>query len=232
MIILMLVPYRLTRGFAHVVFIVIGAIILIVIILASTGILKFNGKFEITKNKPSTETVSQTSDKTVAEEKPNPSPSPKALALTKTYSSTNLKMEIKYPENWTIEENSRGATINAPKTDILSDAKSDAIVVLTSTPLGTLKGLQLSTIADVMKNQMGNFLPGATVAKSSQTQVNSEEAYLFELDYSNQGQNYPSNFYLLADSEDLYGVITSVSESKKGTYEETLKATVDTFKIL
>lgn len=221
---------KFNRGVAHIILIVIVVVVGLVVLVLASGALK--GSFTISKNEPKTQETANTQEAKSKEPEEKPSPSPKALALTKAYSSTKLTMGIKYPENWTMEENSTGATINAPKTDLLSDAKSDAVVVLTSTPLGTLKGLQLSTIADVMKNQMGNFLPGATVAKSSQIQVNSQEAYLFELNYSNQGQSYPSNFYLLADSERLYGVITSVSETKKSTYEETLKAVVDTFKIL
>ncbi|MDP2632878.1 MAG: PsbP-related protein [Candidatus Curtissbacteria bacterium] len=219
--------FKLRRGIVPVVLIIVVAVAALIVIGIATGALK--GSFTATKNESQTKEETQTPDKKT----PSPSPTPQAPTLSKTYTNSKLKIQINYPQNWTVNEDSKGANIYAPGTDVTSAAKSDAALIITSSPLGTLKGLQLATIADVLKNQIGeSFLPGATIKSSSATTVSGQEAYVFRLDYYNEGQNYPSEFYILIDQENLYGVITSVSETKKSTYEETLKAAVDTFKIL
>lgn len=229
-------PVSFHRGIAHIVLIGAVAIVGLVIVGFATGTLK--GSFKISKSEPQTQNESQsqeavnTGQNSTDKQTEKPSPTPQALGLSKTYTNNNLKMQINYPENWTVNETNTGANIYAPGTDVNSAAKSDAAVIVSSSPLGNMKGLALTTLADVMKNQMGSFLPGAIVISTSTAKIGNHEAYVYYLDYYNKGQNYPSVFYLLTDDENLYGVITSVSEAKKSTYEQTFKAIVDTFQII
>lgn len=217
------------KGFAPVILIIVAAVIGLVVIGVASGALK--GSFKVTRNE-SPKTQQESNNNTQKETAKQSPTTAKAGELSKTYTSTTLGFQVNHPESWKVEEDKASVTIYAPKTDTSSTAKSDAAVIVSSTPLGTLKGLQLATIADVMKNQMGNFLPGATVIKSGPTTVGGREAYVFDLDYTQNGQKYPSAFYLLIDDENLYGVITSVLESQKTNYEETIKAITNSFKII
>ena len=221
--------FWLQKGFAPVILIIVAAVVGLVVIGIASGALK--GSFKITKNEPpkTQQEINNNTQKETVKQSPSAA---KATELSKTYTSSTLGFQVNHPESWKVEEDKTSVTIYAPKADATSTVKSDAAVIVSSTPLGTLKGLQLATIADVMKNQMGSFLPGATIVNSRPTTVGGREAHIFDLDYSQNGQKYPSAFYLLVDDENLYGIITSVLESQKTNYEETLKAIANSFKIL
>lgn len=221
--------FRPQKGFAPIILIIVAAVVGLVVIGFASGALK--GSFKVTKNEPQ-KTQQETNSATQKETAKQSPATAKTNELSKTYTNTTLGFQVNYPESWKIAEDKASVTIYAPKADVTSQTKSDAAVIVSSSPLGTLKGLQLTTIADVMKNQMGNFLPGATVVNSHPTTVGGRQAHLFDLDYTQNGQKYPSAFYLLVDEKNLYGVITSVLESKKTTHEETLKAITNSFKIL
>ena len=219
-------------GITPIIIVVAVGIIGLIIISAVTGVLKFRGNIGSTKNNETIqeEETSQTSQDASLETQPSNIQT--TADLSETYTNQSLGFSIKYPQGWQVDDSGTTVNIFIKEEGATSAENSIAGVIITTTPLGELKGSQLSTIADLWSLQIPKQFPGATITKKEQIKLGGEEAYLYVFSFIDEGKELPSNFYLLIDKENLYGLIATTELQYQTKYEETLKSIAESFKLL
>ena len=224
--------YKNLPGITPIIIIVAVGIIGLIIILTVTGVLKFRGNIGSTKTNETVQEEETSQTLQGGDLKSQSSPSPIKANLSETYTNQSLGFSIKYPQGWQADDSGTTVNIFIKEEGATSAENSIAGVIITTTPLGELKGSQLSTIADLWSLQIPKQFPGATITKKEQIKLGGQEAYLYVFSFTDKGKEFPSNFYLLIDKENLYGLIATTELQHQTKYEETLKSIAESFKLL
>lgn len=211
------------RGFTPIILIVVVVIIGLIIVGVATGALK--GSFTVSKNKP----LAQETAKTEESNKQNvttPLPSP-VLQLGETYTSSQKDFSIRPPKSWSVNEEKsitfyEGSTIQG----------SPAALVVTTVPLGELKGAQFSTLVDTVRVSLKKQYPSSTIQTDQGTKIDGNDAHLLVFENSQDGITYQIKAYLVVNSDNLYNILTLVKKESITKYNQTLEESVKSFKLL
>lgn len=222
------------RGFIvpPVILLIVGGIVILVVIAIASGALKMSGSIKYTpKEQPAAEqqtTPKEESTQPVEEQITQPA----QANLAETYTHDSPKYTINYPTGWGIMQSAKNVTIFQKSSETTTAQTSEAGVVITPTTLGQLKGSKLSTIVDLSKNKIKQQFTGATFTGERDTKVGSYDAYVFDLIYADNNKDFQSQFYILIDSDNLYGVIVTANKAVWPKYENTLLQIVNSLKLL
>ena len=219
---------RKTNGFAPVILVVSGAIVLIIIILVATGALK--GNFSISRNKaesqPAEEPVS-----VQTEQESQASPSPKGPTLSETYTNESLNFQISHPKDWKPEQQGTNTSIYYTGEGATSSAGSKVAIVVTVEAMDNLNLIKLSGLVEELKKQVVAS-PNSTASETRTTTLSGKEAYAFDLGITEKGEQFKGTVYVTADDKRVYTVTSLSEESRKAKLETTLDAIAKSFKIL
>src|SRR4030043_1021333 len=222
--------YKNLPGITPIIIIVAVGIIGLIIILTVTGVLKFKGNIGSTKTNETVqeEETSQTSQDASLETQPSNIQT--TADLSEIYTNQSLGFSINYPQSWQVDDSGTTVNIFIKEEGATSAENSTAEVIIPTIPFEELKGSQLSTIADLWSLQIPKQFPGATITKKEKIQLGKQEAYLYVFSFTDKGKEFPSNFYLLIDKENLYGLIATTELQYQTKYEETLKSIAESFR--
>ena len=218
--------FRLKKGFAPVVIIVVVVVIGLVIIGVASGALK--GSFNISKTGQSPAPDQKiTSQDQVQNPSPSPSPQTQTNLAQDVYTNSQKGFSIKPPQDWKVDDGQsvafyEGATMKG----------SPAALVVTIVPLGSLKGAQLSTVVDTTRLSLKREYPNSNISTDQPTKIGNQDAHLLRFDYSQEGVTFQTTAYLMIDSENLYNIITVADENSASKYNKVLEDSVNTFQLL
>src|SRR3989304_7573585 len=88
---------RKANGFAPVILVVAGAIVLVIIVLAATGVIK--GNFSVTRNKGESQPQEEQAS-VQTEPESQPTQPAKGPEVSETYTNENLNFQISHPKDW------------------------------------------------------------------------------------------------------------------------------------
>ena len=219
---------RKANGFAPVILVVAGAIVLIIIILVATGALK--GNFSLSRNKAESQPTEETSSvQTQIESQPSqPAEKPQ---LSETYTNVNLNFQISHPKDWKPEQQGTNTSIYYTGEGATSSSGSKVAVVVTAEAMDNLNLIKLSGLVEELKKQVVAS-PNSTASETRATTLGGKEAYAFDLGLTEGGEQFKGTVYVTADDKRVYTVTSLVEESRKSKFESTLDAITKSFKIL
>ena len=216
------------NGFAPVILVVAGAIVLIIIVLAATGVIK--GNFSVTRNKGESQPAEETSSVQTEPESQASKPA-KGPELTETYTNESLNFQISHPQDWKPEQQGANTSIYYAGEGATSSAGSKVAVVITAETMANLNLIKLSGLVEEFKKQV-TASGDATVSETRATTLNGKEAYAFDLGVTEGSEQFAGVVYITADDKKVYTVTSLSEESRKAKLESTLDAIVHSFKIL
>src|SRR3989344_9658130 len=219
---------RKANGFAPAILVVAGAIVLIIIILAATGVIK--GNFSLTRNKAESQPAEETSSVQTEPESQVSQPA-KDPELSETYTNESLNFQINHPQNWKPEQQGTNTSIYYTEEGATSSAGSKVAVVVTAEPMDNLNLIKLSGLVEELKKQVVAS-PNSTASETRATTLGGKEAYTFDLGLTEGGEQFKGTVYVTADDKRVYTVTSLSEESRKAKFEETLDAIAKSFKIL
>ncbi|RJQ27254.1 hypothetical protein C4577_01740 [Candidatus Parcubacteria bacterium] len=216
------------RGFvASLPVIVGGVVVLVVVVLLVAG-----GNFQFSaKMTPTGDNQAATSE--VITEKatePTPIPSPVSIYNFKTFTSEDMNISFDYPEDWTVNENSKNVTIAL----IEEGTTNNAAVAITAAkqPLGSAKGLQFTSIVDLQKVAIKKEfnISGFTIDETAK--IGSMEARLLGFDGNISGNSLTGRYLTTNDENNIYVMTVLADADKWSKYSADLQKTLDSFKLL
>ena len=219
---------RKANGFAPVILVVAGAIVLIIIILVATGALK--GNFSISRNKAESQPAEEPASVKTEPESQTSQPA-KGPELSETYTNENLNFQISHPKDWKPEQQGTNTSIYYTGEGATSSSGSKVAVVVTAEPMDNLNLIKLSGLAEELKKQVVAS-PNSTASETRATTLGGKEAYAFDLGLTEGGEQFKGTVYVTADDKRVYTVTSLSEESKKAKFESTLDAIAKSFKIL
>ena len=104
-------------------------------------------------------------------------------------------------------------------------------IVITAEKLDNLNLFKLSGLVDEFKKQV-TASSDATVSETRTTTLDGKEAYAFNLEITEDGEQFSGVVNITADDERVYTITSLSEESRKAKFESTLGAIVDSFKLL
>lgn len=204
-----------------------GAVVVgIIVVLVATGALKFPAKVTTSgssQNQAQLPGATPQLSPTPAPQGPKPS----VKLAPEPYSDSQLGFSIQYPQDWKVRSETTGVTIYVPSAN--NSEKGDALVLVSTAPLGQLKGSKLTTIADLQKVQLKNQFSNMKIIKERETKIGDADAYETEFTATLKGENVHAKYFLLTTSADLYGILGSANEGMWSKYESYLDASISTF---
>lgn len=207
---------------AHPAILIVGGIIVLVIIGIASGAINFSGSIKYNRSQQESGNTSNSSSK--QERAPK-------IDLSQTYTHTAPSYSINYPTDWAIAESGKVAAIYSKAGGATTTKQSEAGLMITTSSLGELAGSKLSTVADLSKPQLLKEFPGATISSEEDVKVGAYDAHVFNMVYPNNGIDWQGKFYVLTDADNLYGLIATANKPKWPSYEATLRAVVNSFKL-
>ena len=219
---------RKANGFAPAILVIAGAIVLIIIILAATGVIK--GNFSVTRNKGESQPAEESASvQTEPESQPNqPTKGPE---LTETYTNESLNFQISHPKDWKPEQQGTNTSIYYTGEGATSSSGSKVAVVVTAEAMDNLNLIKLSGLVEELKKQVVAS-PNSTASETRATTLNGKEAYAFDLGLTEGGEQFKGTVYVTADDKRVYTVTSLSEESRKAKLESTLDTIAKSFKIL
>lgn len=205
--------------------IIIGAVVIgIIVLLMTTGALKF--KASVTKTNDSSNNNTVTTSK---KEEPK-----KVVAkdLTETYTSQAMKLSINYPKGWKIDEIGTNAVIYSMDLNAKDRNTSPAGVILNSSTRTQTKGLSFTTLTNLAKESLSKEFTGMILDSDSDVKVGSYDSHLFKFTYQNGNNTLEGRSYLFATEDRTYVVMGTGLKSIWGEYEETIQKMIESFRIL
>lgn len=216
------------NGFAPVILVVAGAIVLIIIVLVTTGALK--GSFSISRNKAESPPTEE-STSTQTEQESQTSKPAKGPDLSETYTNESLNFRISHPSDWKPEQQGTNTSIYYTGEGATSSAGSKVAVVVTVEAMDNLNLIKLSGLVEELKKQVVAS-PNSTASETRATTLDGKEAYAFDLGITEGGEQFKGTVYVTADDKRVYTVTSLSEESRKAKLETTLDAIAKSFKIL
>ena len=216
------------NGFAPVILVVAGAIVLIIIVLAATGVIK--GNFSVTRNKGESQPAEEPAS-VQTESESQPSQLAKGPELSETYTNENLNFQINHPKDWKPEQQGTNTSIYYTGEGATSSSGSKVAVVVTAEAMDNLNLIKLSGLVEELKKQVVAS-PNSTTSETRATTLGGEEAYAFDLGLTEGGEQFKGTVYVTADDKKVYTVTSLSEESRKAKLEATLDAIVHSFKTL
>ena len=219
---------RKANGFAPAILVVAGAIVLIIIILAATGVIK--GNFSISRNKAESQPTEESAS-VQSEPESQLNPSPKVPTLSETYTNENLNFQINHPKDWKPEQQGTNTSIYYTGDGATSSSGSKVAVVVTAEAMDNLNLIKLSGLVEELKKQVVAS-PNSTASETRATTLGGKEAYAFDLGLTEGGEQFKGTVYVTADDKRVYTVTSLSEESRKAKLETTLDAIIHSFKTL
>ncbi|GEM_PF-4561923 len=216
--------FRHKKGFAPIVLIIVVVVIGVVAVGIASGALK--GSFKISKNGQQAQQAANTDQTTkkAPEEKASPLPE---IQLGEIYTSPQKDFSLKPPKDWKVDEGQsiafyEGSTFKG----------SPAVLVVTTVPLGELKGAQFSTIVDTVRISLKKQYAGSVIETDQATKVNGYDAHLLVFDTTQDGITYQVKAYLVVSGDNLYNVLTVANKESLAKFKQALEESINTFKLL
>ncbi|HEY5601049.1 MAG TPA: PsbP-related protein [Patescibacteria group bacterium] len=214
------------------VILVVGAVIVGIVVLAvASGSFKFSGSVNV--DKPSSESVSQTDDSTsVSNPASNTGSNSKAELSDEPYSNSDLEFSINYPKGWEVKPQSTSVNIFLPSAT-KGAGQADALITVSSMPVGSYKDTKLSSIGDLQKGTIKEQFENTQIVGEKDTKVAGLNAYEIEFTGVLGGEPIRAKYYIISnDSDLLYSLIIFSAQDVWEDNQNNFASSLDTFKAL
>lgn len=222
------------QGFTAPPIVIIGAVIVILVIIGfASGALK--GSFKVSVNNqatPSPVEETQESAKETVEETPAPTstPAPASTSTFKTFTSEDMNLSFEYPEDWDVKESSDNVTIALMEEGKTNNAA--AAITAVSKPLGSVKGLQFSSIVDLQRTALKKEFNVSEFTVDKETKIGEKAAWILEFNGNISGNALTGKYLTTVDDDNMYAITVLADEDKWSRYSADLQKVLDTFKVL
>lgn len=217
------------KGFAPIVLIIGGIVVVLIIIGIASGGL--TGSFKVTtNNQPTPKPPEEVTETTNSEVQPSPTSAPSTSSAFKTFTSDEKNLSFEYPESWNVQDTSDNVTVSLMEEGKTNNAA--AAISAISKPLGSAKGFQFASIVDMQRVALKNEFNVSEFAVDKETKVGTKEARLLEFSGTISGNPLTGRYLTTADADNIYAITVMADTDKWSKYSADLQKALDSFKVL
>lgn len=154
-------------------------------------------------------------------------------SLSETYTNNLFQYKVLYPKTWEVDE-----TQDNPFIFLRAENGSNSVVdgtvgvMFITTPLGQMKGAQLSTIVDVTKIQLKNQFPMTDFDREGPVDFSEMPGHLFEFTFTEDNVDFVSRYYMFLGEDNMYVMLMAAKKAEFENNVGTLEDIVESFTLL
>ena len=159
-----------------------------------------------------------------------------AFSLDQTFKVATPSYSLRYPSDWGTDYKENIVSIYSKETGAKTSGESPAGILLRPWLQADKETAPLKDVSDLWRQKLQLSYPGVKILTERALNINSKEAYLFEIlyaedknDLSGNKNNFHAYSYIIRDGKYLYQVLATSFDSLWPMYKNTLAAIAESF---